>query len=53
MDSGTTKGTSEFVAVAGLGEGYDGVGDGGTNVGAHDDEDGWSDRENWIDKIQI
>ena len=40
MDGGTTEGTSEFVAVTRLSEGYDGVGDGCTDVCTHDDEDG-------------
>ena len=40
MDGSTTKGTSEFVAVTRLSKGHDGVSDGGTDVGTHDDEDG-------------
>ena len=46
MDGGATEGTSEFVTVAGLGHGDDGIGDGGADVGAHDNEDGGWDREN-------
>ena len=40
VDGGATEGTSEFVTVAGLGHGDDGIGDGGADVGAHDNEDG-------------
>mmetsp|Transcript_108630 Transcript_108630/g.302919 ORF Transcript_108630/g.302919 Transcript_108630/m.302919 type:complete len:248 (+) Transcript_108630:430-1173(+) len=39
VDGGAREGALEHNAVAGLAHGHDGVGDGGADVGAHDDRD--------------
>ena len=47
MYGGASECAPELVAVRGVAQGHDGVGDGGADVGAHHHEDGWPHWQDW------